>query len=494
MERKPVKSDIWLIVGVTLLALAPLTFITLSQRSKATPLQVPAIGVGGANAPVTTSTSAPQIRYSVPPELSPDGFYAAAVPQLVYKSGSNVTASTSLGEVHIFRVADRAKVSAILLDPGTSANPQWLSDGRLVLIENGGGRIWNRNDLIRQSVVDPAQAQSFSSESGFNQTYFSHDGKIAVRQVYGGSLSAYDIVTNRPIPLKFQGQRVSNEPNLALAPVAPGNSSRPLLAVFSNRWSDPRPTPTPTAIPTPKPLTPEQQRFAAEEDKLNEELSNIVAKLDGEEDLSDAQRAQLEARAHKINRFSREGRARLFPVENNVSIPRPQPINFAQIEMRDLRSGSLKWSKRVKVDFFAPLPRFSLDGSLLLLCGVLVVDDNGNESDEGIEVLDPQSGRTLRYINARGARDDIGLYQSPNPVLAVTDSDERGRQVLRHIDLNTGETRSTWSLDGLRTLGVSSFNEFSCDAKGKTWSFLTPTGFDFFNRARITAQIQVAGF
>jgi hypothetical protein len=503
MKKLPGKADIWLVLGITLLALAPMTFIALSQMPKSQgrpgPTPSPLLVTVGNPTALPTPTSVPTVVYPFPPVLSPDGLYAAAKPSLSYITGPGSSTQSPLGELHIFRVSDRSVVSKIPINTLNSAGLQWADNNGLIVDSSDGAFFWSRSELLQQTMLDPSQARGFSNEDTWGDTYVTSDGRIAVKRI-DDTVKAFEVATGKPVTPGFQWLRVTRDHEMVLQPVPAGKSDKELVAVLSADWEDPHPTPTPspTPVPTPKPLTPEQGLFLKEEERRGEEVSNIVARLDGEEEISDAERKRLEAYARRINRAMSKERNRLFPQPSQSvqSTPPVTPKRFAEVEARDLRSGKLKWHRKIRTEFFKPRPQFTPDGTLLLIFGTLRYDEDHREDDNGIEVLDPSTGRTVRSLEASGAswgqNSHVGFFNARKPVLVIADTDEKRRTLLRQIDLLSGRVQGSWSLDALKPLGIRSFNNFSCDAAGQTWSFETKSGWGFFSRARISAQLKAA--
>jgi hypothetical protein len=478
MKNPRNKRDIALVFGVTLLALLPLGIIAYSRRP-----QPPSPQPGG-------HTVHPAV-------LSPDGLYAAAVPEVVTRLSANSMSIRSSEELVIYRVVDRKEISRTPFNNGSTEKLKWLGGGAYLASSNRSGEVWNRNSLITPGI-SPPPGQLSNSDSAANYTYINSDGTNFVNLLIGGGMMAYSIPMSNPIPLRFSWKPKSSRPEMALLPSLTGQTTKKIWAVLCDDWETIKPTPTlkPTATPTPKPLTLEQKQFLEDQTRADEEVSSIVERLDSEEEISDEERQRLETRAKALNKQTELDRKRFFPNSQVVSPPIriSSPQSYSRVQFRDLSSGALKWQRKIPTDFFPPHPVFSPSGTKLLLLGAQRIQTNGKRNENGIDILDPATGRTLHHVDVKnmGFSDEnmLRFYTNSKSMIALIDFDRKG-YILRHIDLSTGRDVATWSLEALRPLGIESFQNFSCDATGTKWSFSIKEDWKIFNRAEIETQNKI---
>jgi hypothetical protein len=472
------KRDIALVFGVTLLALLPLGIIAYSRRPKAP----------------SNYYSGPIVHPAV---LSPDGLYAAAVPQITTRISANSTSTRSSEELVIYRVFDRKEISRTPFNNGSTDTLKWLGGGAYLASSDRSGEVWSRNSLITPGVGTPP-TQLSDSDSAANYTYINSDGTNFVNLLIGGGIMAYSIPTSNPIPLRFSWKPKSSRPGMALLPSLTGQNTKKIWAVLCDDWDTAKPTPTPqpTATPTPQPLTAEQKQFLEDQTRAGEEVSSIVERLDSEEEISDEERQRLETRAKALNKQTELDRKRLFPNSQLVSPPVriSQPQSYSRVQFRDLSSGALKWQRKIPTDFFPVHPVFSPDGTKVLLIGAERIQVNAQRNDNGIDILDTRTGRTLHHISVKNMgfsdEDILHFYTNSKQMIAFTDFDKNG-YFLRHIDLSTGRDAASWSLKSLKPLGIESLQDFSCDATGMKWSFSIKEDWKVFNRAEIEAQNKI---
>ncbi|RYG74557.1 hypothetical protein EON80_02450, partial [bacterium] len=366
MNNKPNKIDPILVLGVVLLALGPALWLAYSRRPIgsapaspdtvsifATEVPPPRSSAGGAGAAIVPkpSDAPPGGNTASPAEpvasglastglLSPDGLYVAEVPPRQPQEWSS-TPLDARYELVVYRVRDMKEMSRRPFDDFSLEGTKWVGGGAYLVKADGAVQIWSRASLLGQSekqTPGPDVAE-FNSNDVSHRAFVNIDGSGAAYFVPDQRMEGFKFPGSSPVPLNFKWQPKHMKAEVALQPAAAAPGRNAYMAVLSDSWPDPKPTPTPAPTPTPKPLTAAQRRFLVEEERDSERLSAIVAEIDGEEEITDAQKKKLEAEAHALNRRSREGRAKLFPdslTGQNIASS-SGPAQIGKIEFRDLR-------------------------------------------------------------------------------------------------------------------------------------------------------------
>jgi hypothetical protein len=494
------KRGVVAVCAMTLLALLPLWFLVRSRQ--------PATQNAGAIHADSPWRISDNSTYEARIALSPSGnFLAGICPRIAATpapNGAVPAAPGTLGsDLVIWRVSDRAEVARLPLDYESGGSIQWAGNEAFIAAVGRYAHVYNwrsgaaANAPVARVLNGPAGATDLDVDS----TWLNLDSDIKLQALTDGGMQAFRISTGNPVPVRWRwrddGADSAPPWRLALQPASPGGALRAAIVQLEpTPIPPPTPIPLPTATPRPTPTpTVEHKALLDKEQRLLDEVTEIVNRLMGDDAPTGEEAQQLEERAKAINAEIKETQARLLPLDPSrqpVPTPAPPPLKiWATVTVWDLKSGKALWKKRIfsgsNPGYCNIYPAWSPDGKVLVLLGTAQLSRPTNIGLEntGMAFLNGANGKRLGSSNIAhnadwdNAADVLWLRGS---TLVIKDRDKQGLPVLHFIDTSKGTVTQTVRFSKTSQI----FDAITADFNGSKWGFASGAqGWRVFSRREL---------